>query len=82
MAVPSIRRPSSASSGLIENADRVLGRSFRRPGDDIVLLGEGFGELGGSEYLKVVLGKVQGEPPNARPRTRACADRIADARGR
>jgi phosphoribosylformylglycinamidine synthase II len=49
--------------GLIENADRVLSRTFKHAGDDIVLFGEGFGELGGSEYLKVVLGKVQGEPP-------------------
>jgi phosphoribosylformylglycinamidine synthase len=49
--------------GLIEHADRVLSRTFKHAGDDIVLLGEGFGELGGSEYLKVVLGKVQGEPP-------------------
>jgi phosphoribosylformylglycinamidine synthase II len=49
--------------GLIENADRVLSRTFKHAGDDIILFGEGFGELGGSEYLKVVLGKVQGEPP-------------------
>ena len=49
--------------GLIEDADRALSRTIKRAGDDIVLLGEGFGELGGSEYLKVVLGKVQGEPP-------------------
>jgi phosphoribosylformylglycinamidine synthase II len=49
--------------GLIENADHVLTRSFRRAGDEIVLLGEGFGELGGSEYLKVVLGAIRGEPP-------------------
>jgi phosphoribosylformylglycinamidine synthase len=49
--------------GLIENADRALSRTIKRAGDDIVLLGEGFGELGGSEYLDVVLGKVQGEPP-------------------
>jgi phosphoribosylformylglycinamidine synthase len=41
----------------------VLSRTFRSPGHDIVLFGEGFGELGGSEYLKVVWGKVQGEPP-------------------
>jgi phosphoribosylformylglycinamidine synthase len=49
--------------GVIEDAARALARSFRRAGDEIVLLGEGLGELGGSEYLKVVLGLVQGEPP-------------------
>jgi phosphoribosylformylglycinamidine synthase len=49
--------------GVIDDAARVLSRTFRSPGHDIVLFGEGFGELGGSEYLKVVWGKVQGEPP-------------------
>jgi phosphoribosylformylglycinamidine synthase len=49
--------------GLIENAARTVARAFRRAGDDVVLLGEGFGELGGSEYLKVVHGLIRGEPP-------------------
>ena len=49
--------------GVIEDASRVLARTFRQAGDDIVLLGEGFGELGGSEYLKVVHGQVKGGPP-------------------
>ncbi|HET9262076.1 MAG TPA: phosphoribosylformylglycinamidine synthase subunit PurL [Vicinamibacterales bacterium] len=49
--------------GVIEDAGHVLARAFKRPGHDIVLFGEGFGELGGSEYLKVVWGRVEGEPP-------------------
>jgi len=49
--------------GLLEHADRVLGRRFRRAGDEVVLLGEGHGELGGSEYLKVEHGMVRGLPP-------------------
>jgi phosphoribosylformylglycinamidine synthase len=49
--------------GVVEDARRVLGRTFRRAGDDVILLGEGFGELGGSEYLKTVHGLVKGEPP-------------------
>ena len=49
--------------GLIEDATRALGRTFRSAGDDIVLFGEGFGELGGTEYLKAVLGMVKGAPP-------------------
>jgi phosphoribosylformylglycinamidine synthase len=49
--------------GVVEDAARVLARTFRAAGHEIVLFGEGFGELGGSEYLKVVWGKVQGEPP-------------------
>ncbi len=36
--------------GLLEHADRVLSGRFQRSGDVIILLGEGRGELGGSEY--------------------------------
>ena len=40
--------------GVLDDASRVVARAFRGDGDDIVLLGESFGELGGSEYLKVL----------------------------
>jgi phosphoribosylformylglycinamidine synthase subunit PurL len=50
--------------GLIEDASRVVSRTFKQPGDEIVLLGETFGELGGSEYLKTIHGVVQGQPPH------------------
>jgi phosphoribosylformylglycinamidine synthase II len=49
--------------GVLDDASRVVARPFREAGDDIVLVGENFGELGGSEYLKVVHGLVKGEPP-------------------
>jgi phosphoribosylformylglycinamidine synthase subunit PurL len=49
--------------GLLEHADRVLGSRFRGSGHIVVLLGEGRGELGGSEYLKVVYDLVRGAPP-------------------
>jgi phosphoribosylformylglycinamidine synthase subunit PurL len=49
--------------GLIEDASRTLSRSFKRAGDVVVLLGQGYGELGGSEYLKSIHGLVKGEPP-------------------
>jgi phosphoribosylformylglycinamidine synthase subunit PurL len=49
--------------GLLEHADRVVGRRFRESGDAIVLLGADRGELGGSEYLKVVHHLVRGVPP-------------------
>ena len=49
--------------GLLEHADRVVSRRFQGTGDVIVLLGEGRGELGGSEYLKVVHDVVAGSPP-------------------
>ena len=48
--------------GLLDNAECVLGRRFH-DGDTVVLLGTGAGELGGSEYLKVVHDTVAGEPP-------------------
>jgi phosphoribosylformylglycinamidine synthase len=41
----------------------VLARPFRSAGEEIVLLGDSFDELGGSEYLKIVHGAVRGEPP-------------------
>jgi phosphoribosylformylglycinamidine synthase len=50
--------------GLLEHADRVLTRRFQDAGDVIVLLGEGRGELGGSEYLKVAHDIVRGVPPS------------------
>jgi phosphoribosylformylglycinamidine synthase II len=50
--------------GLLEHAERVVSRTFKAAGDAIVLLGDGLGELGGSEYLKVAYGLVQGEPPS------------------
>ena len=49
--------------GLLENADRVVGSRFRESGDAVILLGEGYGELGASEYLKLVYDQVRGVPP-------------------
>jgi phosphoribosylformylglycinamidine synthase subunit PurL len=49
--------------GLLEHADCVTARRFRGSGDVIILFGESHGELGGSEYLKVVHGVVAGRPP-------------------
>ena len=57
--------------GLLEHADRVLTRRFRAiRATSIVLLGEGRGELGGSEYLKA----------GARARARACRRRSISRR--
>ena len=52
--------PTIGVVGLLERADRVVARRFQGSGDVIVLLGEGLGELGGSEYLKVAYDLVQG----------------------
>jgi len=49
--------------GVLEHADRVLTQRFQGSGDIVVLLGEGHGELGGSEYLERIHGLVRGMPP-------------------
>jgi phosphoribosylformylglycinamidine synthase len=49
--------------GVMEDASRVVTRAFQANGHAIVLLGEDRGELGGSEYLKVVHGLVRGDAP-------------------
>ena len=49
--------------GLIEDAAHAVARAFKKADDAIVLLGEGLGELGGSEYLKTIHGAVAGQPP-------------------
>jgi phosphoribosylformylglycinamidine synthase len=55
--------PVIAVVGLLAHADRLLTRRFQGSADVIVLLGHGGGELGGSEYLKLAYGLVQGGPP-------------------
>jgi phosphoribosylformylglycinamidine synthase len=50
--------------GLIEDADKVVRRLFRRAGDVVILLGLSRDELGGSEYLKLIHGLVRGRPPS------------------
>jgi len=49
--------------GLIEDADRTVRRAFAAAGDDVVLLGEGRDELGGSALLHVLHGVIRGLPP-------------------
>ena len=49
--------------GVVEDATCVLGRAFKESAHDIVLLGSGGGDLGGSEYLKAVHGVVAGDAP-------------------
>ena len=49
--------------GIVDQAERRVGRSFRAADDVILLLGPPGGTLGGSEYLKVVHGIVRGAPP-------------------
>jgi phosphoribosylformylglycinamidine synthase len=49
--------------GLIEDASHVLPCWFQNEGDAVYLLGETGPDLGGSEFLKVIHGRVAGRPP-------------------
>ncbi|NPV69451.1 MAG: phosphoribosylformylglycinamidine synthase subunit PurL [Firmicutes bacterium] len=49
--------------GLLGDVSKMLTPGFKSDGDSIVLLGRTLDELGGTEYLKRVHGKVAGEPP-------------------
>jgi phosphoribosylformylglycinamidine synthase len=49
--------------GLLEDARHALRSAFRAEGDAIYLLGTTTADLGGSEFLKVVHGRVAGRPP-------------------
>jgi phosphoribosylformylglycinamidine synthase len=49
--------------GLVEDARKVLSRSFKAAGDAVVMLGTTRHELGGSEYLKLMHRLVAGLPP-------------------
>jgi phosphoribosylformylglycinamidine synthase len=49
--------------GLLEHADRLLTRRFQASGDVVVLLGQNRAELGGSEYLWRIHGRIAGAPP-------------------
>ena len=49
--------------GVIDDVSKITRQAFQNAGDDIVLLGNNTGELGGSEYLYVTADLVAGEPP-------------------
>jgi len=55
--------PTIGMVGLIDDLQNITTSFFKEPGDLVYLLGEDFEELGGSEYLKVIHSKVQGDSP-------------------
>ncbi len=55
--------PTIGMVGLIENINNMVTPWFKNEGDIIVLLGETKEELGGSEYLEKIHGKVCGTAP-------------------
>lgn len=62
--------------GLLEDIECRVTASFKQEGDLIVLVGETHPHLGGSEYLKVVLGECLGPPPSVDLEREAKADRL------
>jgi phosphoribosylformylglycinamidine synthase II len=55
--------PTIGMVGLIEKLENITTSFFKDEGDLIYLLGEDFEEMGGSEYLKVIHNKVEGDSP-------------------
>lgn len=49
--------------GLIEDVDHITTLAFKEEGDIIILLGDTYNELHGSEYQKVVHKEISGRPP-------------------
>jgi len=49
--------------GLLDDAAKTMTRVFKSAGARVVLLGDNRGEIGGSEYLATMHGKVAGRPP-------------------
>lgn len=49
--------------GLVHDVSHTTQQAFRRPGDAVLLLGETFAELGGSEWQHIREGKPSGRPP-------------------
>lgn len=55
--------PSVGAVGLLEDHEKLVSQYFSEEGDTIILLGETFAEIGGSEYLSVIHGQERGAPP-------------------
>lgn len=55
--------PTVGMVGLLEDVEQRCTQSFKTAGDYVVLLGETYDELGGSEYLATCHQLVQGVPP-------------------
>lgn len=55
--------PTIGMVGLIKDIDHITTQEFKKEGDLIFLLGETKAEMGGSEYQKMMTGKIEGRPP-------------------
>lgn len=55
--------PTVAMVGLISREEWITTQFFKAAGDVVILLGEFGGEMGGSQFLKVIHGRKAGRPP-------------------
>ncbi|MGG1401345.1 phosphoribosylformylglycinamidine synthase subunit PurL [Bacillus salipaludis] len=55
--------PTIGMVGLIKDIEQITTQEFKKDGDFIFLVGETKAEIGGSEYQKIVTGKIEGRPP-------------------
>ncbi len=55
--------PTIGMLGVIEDMNKTMSQEFKNEGDHIYLIGNNRQELGGSEYLKIIHGTVNGEAP-------------------
>lgn len=55
--------PTIGMLGLIEDVDKVVGASFTTAHQHVHMIGWQRNELGGSEYMKVIKGKLAGDSP-------------------
>ncbi len=58
--------PVIVTLGVIEQLDKIVTLPFKSPGDEILVVGETFRELGGSEYYYAIHGINGGKPPVVR----------------
>ncbi len=55
--------PSIGGVGVVDDVSRTATIAFRRPGEDILLVGATQGWLGQSLYLREICGREEGAPP-------------------
>jgi phosphoribosylformylglycinamidine synthase len=56
--------PTIGMLGLIDDLSKAMSLEFKNDGDDIYILGSDRQEIGGSQYLKTIFGKVVGDAPD------------------
>ncbi len=55
--------PTIGMLGVIDDMTKVMSADFKNEGDYIYILGSNRTEIGGSEYLKLITGKITGDAP-------------------